>query len=155
MPKILQRPAQAVGKNPHDGIFAASDEFSRFFKGVNEIVLVVDEGRAVVAASDLAMRTLGIDLSKPGRVPVDDFFPRVYLDAIFSRVRLEKINDKPLTFPVKDASGKEIVLETRFNWLSLDGGDALVLSCRDIGWYTDAISRLAEQENRYRTIFHE
>jgi diguanylate cyclase (GGDEF)-like protein/PAS domain S-box-containing protein len=144
-----------VGKNPHDGIFAASDEFSRFFEGVNEIVLVVDEGRAVVAASDLARRTLGIDLSKPGRVPVDDFFPRVYLDAIFSRVRLEKINDKPLTFPVKDASGKEIVLETRFNWLSLDGGDALVLNCRDIGWYTDAISRLAEQENRYRTIFHE
>ncbi|MDR1021120.1 MAG: diguanylate cyclase [Synergistaceae bacterium] len=144
-----------MAENPPSETSRASGELSRFFRGVNEIILVVDEERVVVAASDLAQRTLGINLDGSHKVPVDDFFPRVYLDAIFSRVRLEKVNDKPLTFPVKDASGKEIILETRFNWSRLGEKDVLILSCRDISWYTDAISGLGERENRYRTIFHE
>jgi diguanylate cyclase (GGDEF)-like protein/PAS domain S-box-containing protein len=136
-------------------VFEASGDYLRFIRNINEILLIVDENRMIIAASSFAERYFGITLNEAGEVPIDDFFPRVYLDAIFSRVRLENVKDKPLTFPVKGASGEEILLETRFNWCVLGEKDVLVLTCRDITWYTRAVSELAERENRYRTIFHE
>jgi diguanylate cyclase (GGDEF)-like protein/PAS domain S-box-containing protein len=134
---------------------AASRDILRFIEDVNEILLVVDENRTLITASALAVRLLGIDAARSGSVSIDDFFPRVYLDAIYSRVRLGGVSDKPLTFPVRDATGNETLLETRFRWSSLGGKEVLILTCRDIGWYTSAISGLAERESRYRTIFHE
>jgi diguanylate cyclase (GGDEF)-like protein/PAS domain S-box-containing protein len=137
------------------GVSEASGEYLRFIRDINEVLLIVDENRAIIAASGLAERLFGIELNEDDKFQIDDFFPRVYLDAIFSRVRFESVKDKPLTFPVKGASGEEILLETRFNWCVITGKDVLVLTCRDINWYARAISELGERENRYRTIFHE
>jgi diguanylate cyclase (GGDEF)-like protein/PAS domain S-box-containing protein len=132
-----------------------TDKLNKFIKSINEIIFIVDMGRTVIAVSDLALRFLGIPDDLDENISIDDFFPRVYIDAIFSRVRLDGMGDKPLVFPVKDSFGREVLLETRFNWSSISDEEILVLTCRDIGWYTNTIASLTERENRYRTIFHE
>jgi diguanylate cyclase (GGDEF)-like protein/PAS domain S-box-containing protein len=131
------------------------NELNKFIGSINEIIFIVDMRRTVIAASDLALRLLDISRDSDENISIDDFFPRVYIDAIFSRVRSDGTNDKPLTFPVKDSFGREVLLETRFNWSSVSDEEVLVLTCRDIGWYTNTIAGLTERENRYRTIFHD
>jgi diguanylate cyclase (GGDEF)-like protein/PAS domain S-box-containing protein len=148
-------PKDGKDKNKPVKISGTSREIFRFIEDVNEILLAVDENRAVMAASVPALRLLGIDAESAGGVSIDDFFPRVYMDAIYSRMRMNGVSDKPLKFPVKDAAGSEILLETRFNWSLLEGKEVLILTCRDINCYTSVISELAERESRYRTIFHE
>lgn len=125
-----------------------------FIESMNEIFFLVDEDRTIVAASPLAKTILGLD-EKGGGWRIDDFFPKVYLDAIFSRVNGRDVRDMGLTFPVKDVKGREVLLETRFNWTPIGDRDVLSLSCRDINQYVETISDLTEREDRYRTIFHE
>lgn len=155
MLNILQKPTNDEDKSQLALTPREPGELIRFIKDINEIVLIADENRAVVGMSELSSCLLGIEAKGVHSVSIDDFFPRVYLDAIYSRVRLDGVKDKPLTFPVKDAAGREIMLETRFSWSVLGGKEVLLLSCRDINRYTSTISELAERESRYRTIFHE
>jgi diguanylate cyclase (GGDEF)-like protein/PAS domain S-box-containing protein len=131
------------------------EELTRFVKNINEIVFAVDTNRRVVAASDYAVSFLDIPDFNVGSVSIDDFFPRVYLDAIFSRVKTENVKSTPITFPVKGADGTEKLLEARFNWSRAGDIDVLILTCRDVNWYSRTITDLTEREDRYRTIFHE
>jgi diguanylate cyclase (GGDEF)-like protein/PAS domain S-box-containing protein len=137
------------------GVSSLPEELTRFVKDLNEIVLIVGMNRTVVAASDLAVSFLGIPDFIAGNVLVDDFFPRVYLDAIFSRVKTEDVKRTSITFPVKGADGKEKLLEARFSWSKAGGTDVILLICRDVNWYSRTIADLTEREDRYRTIFHE
>jgi diguanylate cyclase (GGDEF)-like protein/PAS domain S-box-containing protein len=130
-------------------------DLKKFIKDMNEIIIAVDANRVIVAASDMALGLLGGGGDAVESAVIDDFFPSVYLDAIFSRVQIGDIGNKSLTFPVKDCGGREVLLETRFGWSSIGGTDVLFLTCRDINWYSETISDLTEREDRYRTIFHE
>jgi diguanylate cyclase (GGDEF)-like protein/PAS domain S-box-containing protein len=127
----------------------------QFIKNMNEIIFMVDKDRVILARSDMALRVLGARGEESETLRIDDFFSSVFLDAIFSRSHIDDMKDKPITFPVMDCKGKEILLETRFNWYQCDSGEVLFLSCRDVSLYTDIISELTTKEDRYRTIFHE
>ncbi len=136
-------------------VASVESELLFFVKEMNEIFLLVDEDRRIVAASDLAWALLGRPATGEGRAKVDDYFPRVYIDAIFRRVQDDEAKQMSLTFPVRDQKGGEVLLETRFNWIPFNGRDLLSLSCRDINGYIETISDLSAREDLYRTIFHE
>jgi diguanylate cyclase (GGDEF)-like protein/PAS domain S-box-containing protein len=131
------------------------DDLFRFIRGFNEVFFLVDEDRFIVAASGLGRDLLNLSSDESGRYSIDNFFPKVYLDAIFSRSRKEEGKNMSLTFPVKGKNGKEVVLETRFNWTAFGGRDLLTLSCRDINYYVETLNHLSNREELYRTIFHE
>ncbi|MDR1471027.1 MAG: diguanylate cyclase [Synergistaceae bacterium] len=126
-----------------------------FVKRVNEIVFLVDERREIVAASDLARDLFNLSGEDGAAVRIDDLIPRVYVDAIFRRTMEDDVRRMKLTFPAKGASGREILLEARFNWYRSGGRNLLSLVCRDINEYMDKISDLTDREDRYRTIFHD
>lgn len=131
------------------------NETLSFIKGMNEIVFLVAEDWTIVAASHLAERLWNSETRSVVGLRIDEIFPKIYLNAIFSRVEKREVKDSSLTFPVKNSEGKKIVLETRFNWSLLGGRELLALTCRDIGGYISTISSLTEREDRYRTLFHE
>jgi diguanylate cyclase (GGDEF)-like protein/PAS domain S-box-containing protein len=131
------------------------DNLFMFIRNMNEIFFLVDERRAIVAASDLAIETFNLPREDLSSVRIDDFLPKVYIDAIFRRTMADDAQEMKLTFPAKNTDGREILLETRFNWYRSDGRSLLSLTCRDIGEYMDRISDLGEREDRYRTIFHD
>ncbi|MDR1917026.1 MAG: diguanylate cyclase [Synergistaceae bacterium] len=132
-----------------------TEDLFMFIKNMNEIFFLVDEHRIVVAASNMAMDLFGFSVGEDANVRIDEFLPRVYLDAIFRRTMEDDIKKMKLTFPVKNINGREVLLETRFNWYRTSGRSLLSLTCRDINEYMNTISDLSEREDRYRTIFHE
>jgi diguanylate cyclase (GGDEF)-like protein/PAS domain S-box-containing protein len=125
-----------------------------FVADMNEIIFITDADRLVVVASDLAREVFGISGEAAG-CHIEDYLPKVYMDAISQRTKDEDARRMKLTFPVKDASGREVMLETRFNWFWLDGRRLLSITCRDINDIMRAMSDLTEREDRYRTIFRE
>ena len=140
-----ERAATAGAEN--DGVFS-------FVADMNEIIFITDTDRGVIVASDLAREVFGISGAAAGR-HIEDYLPKVYMDAISQRTKDEDARRMKLTFPVKDASGREVMLETRFNWFWLDGRRLLSITCRDINDIMNAMSDLTEREDRYRTIFRE
>ncbi len=121
---------------------------------MNEIFFLVNEDRTIEAASDMACEVFGLGFpDEPVRI--DRYLPVVYVDAIFSRACEGDIRNKSMSFPVRNASGREVNLETRFNWFTMDGRDLLAMTCRVTDRYLAAISDLTVKEDLYRTIFHE
>lgn len=135
---------------------AGSDEMMmQLVDGMNEIVLIIDDNRRILAASATAREKLGIDMSGDDAADVRRYFPSVFIDAIFSRAQTEKMKDRSMTFNVVDSHGTNICLETRFNWIDMGSHEVLVLTCRDVNYYMQTISKLTAREDLYRTIFHE
>ncbi len=122
---------------------------------MNEIVLMIAEDRTIVASSKMARRVLNPGARDLVGLKIDQIIPKIYLNAIFSRVGKEETKDMSLTFPIRNDQGRMIVLDTRFDWTRLDGRELLLLTCRDIGEYQAIVGKLAEREERYRTLFHE
>ena len=137
------------------GAAATKESLLLFIKTMNEICFLINEDRTVEAASDMAYELLGLDGAADGPIRIDRYFPVVYIDALFSRVREDDVRDMRMTFQVPNASGKKINLETRFNWFTMDDRDMLALTCRGVDRYISAISDLTAREDLYRTIFHE
>lgn len=131
------------------------DETISFIEDMNEIILMVAEDRTIVASSDMAGRVLGSGAKTLVGLKIDQFIPKIYLNAIFTRVDKGEIKDMNLTFPLKNSQGKVLMLEARFNWTRRDGRELLSLICRDISGYLATIGKLTEKEERYRTLFHE
>lgn len=155
MPKNILTEGPFENHSPTSEACKPVDDLLFFIKKMNEIFFLVDTDRTVVAASEVAQELLGFSGSWDEKTRIDDFFPKVYLDAIFSRVRESDVKQMSLTFPVKNACGREILLETRFNWFIIEDREMLALSCRDINGYIETISDLTQREDLYRTIFHE
>ncbi|MDR3254776.1 MAG: diguanylate cyclase [Synergistaceae bacterium] len=155
MPKIAGNLTDEKVEGTAAGMPFISDELMRFVKDLNEIAFVVDMNRVIVAASGVALQLLDIPGYADGEILIDDFLPKIYLDAIFSRIKADGIKKTPITFPVRGADGREILLETRFNWSRAGDSDVVLMTCRDINAYSETISDLTEREDRYRTIFHE
>jgi diguanylate cyclase (GGDEF)-like protein/PAS domain S-box-containing protein len=128
---------------------------SQLVNGLNEIIFLVNENREIIAASDLAARLLGVSLETEETSKIEYYLPKVYIDIIFARSKNGSTADPSLTFPVRGANGAEIVLEARFKWIVLPGGDVLTLACRDISRYLETVDSLTNKEDLYRTIFHE
>jgi diguanylate cyclase (GGDEF)-like protein/PAS domain S-box-containing protein len=127
----------------------------QFIKGLNEIIILVDNDREIVAASKLGTKLLGIEVGSKDRSKIDDYFPKVYIDAVIARSKYDDIADKGLNIPVKGSNGKEIVLDVRFNWVSTNCGDLLALMCRDISGFLEIMEYMTNREDLYRTIFHD
>ncbi|MDL2263211.1 diguanylate cyclase [Synergistaceae bacterium OttesenSCG-928-I11] len=137
------------------GASGAKQNLLFFIKTMNEIFFLINEDRTIEAASDMAYEALGLDGRSDEPIRIDRYFPVVYIDAIFSRVREDDVMNMSMTFPVQSASGRKLSMETRFNWFTMDDRDMLAITCRDIGRYTATISDLTAREDLYRTIFHE
>jgi diguanylate cyclase (GGDEF)-like protein/PAS domain S-box-containing protein len=136
------------GGVPEDAVFS-------FVEDMNEIVFITDEDRNIVTASGVARAIFGIP-DGPGALPsIEYYMPKVYVDAISRRTEDDDIRSMKLTFPVKDALGREIMLEARFNRFRHNGGRLLSIICRDINGVIKEMSELTEREDRYRTIFRE
>ena len=129
----------------------------QFVKGLNEVIILVDENREITAVSKLGTKMLGISADAKDRSKIDDYFPKVYIDAVFARSRSEDddAEGRGLTVPVKGSNGREVVLDVRFNWIAADGGELLALMCRDISGYLEIMECMTNREDLYRTIFHE
>ncbi|MDR1651593.1 MAG: diguanylate cyclase [Synergistaceae bacterium] len=151
-------PAEIKDRAPEGGrtggLFPCAD-LSGFIKNLNEIIFIVDEKRRITAASDAALGLLGIDDLSGSVHAIDDYMPKVYIDAITQRVKEYDAKGMKLTFPVKKHGGGEVLLEARFNWFSSEEKNYLTISCRDINDLMKMMSDISEREDRYRTIFRE
>jgi diguanylate cyclase (GGDEF)-like protein/PAS domain S-box-containing protein len=151
-------PEKKHEQTPTSGVMTppiADGDLLSFIQKLNDILFLVDTDGVIVAASDAALKLFGIeDLSGKNR-PIDDYFPKVYIDAISQRIKDEDARRMKLTFPVKNSAGQEILLETRFNWFESEGSHFLSITCRDINEFMKMMSDLTEREDRYRTIFRE
>jgi diguanylate cyclase (GGDEF)-like protein/PAS domain S-box-containing protein len=128
---------------------------SLFVKELNEIIFILDEGENIVAMSDMARDLLGVHALEGLGQNIGRYLPKVYVDAISQRTKTDDYREKQLTFPTKGNDGREILLETRFNWFRENGGNLLVVVCRNINDYMRMLSDLRASEDRYRTIFRE
>lgn len=127
-----------------------------FVESINEIFILMDNDKVIVAASPMARDFFGIDPRDGDRVKIDKFFPVVYVDAIFRRAESSGDAIKTsLSFTVKNAVGVDVAVETRFNRYADERGEFIALTCRDVGEYTKKIGDLTSREDLYRTIFHE
>ncbi|MDR3076846.1 MAG: diguanylate cyclase [Synergistaceae bacterium] len=133
---------------PDNGVF-------RFVRDMNEIIFIADTARNIVVASNMAREVFGIPENPGVPLSVEDYLPKVYVDSISQRIQADDVRRMKLTFPVKDAGGREVMLETRFNWFERDGRKLLSITCRDINDVMKEMSDLSEREDRYRTIFRE
>jgi diguanylate cyclase (GGDEF)-like protein/PAS domain S-box-containing protein len=132
-----------------DGNFHAD-----FIRNLNEIIFIVNGDREIFEASNLTREIFGIP-EKPAKTRIEDYLPKVYVDIISQRLKAGDGKRMKLTFQVKNAGGKEITLEARFNWFRSGDENLLCISCRDIGEFMKTVSDLTEREDRYRTIFRE
>jgi diguanylate cyclase (GGDEF)-like protein/PAS domain S-box-containing protein len=125
-----------------------------FIKNLNEIIFIVNSGREIVEASDMTRKIFGIP-EKPAESRIEDYLPKVYMDIILQRIKMDDGRQMKLTFQAKNANGNGITLEVRFNWFRLGDENLLSITCRDIGEFMKNVSDLTEREDRYRTIFRE
>ncbi|MDR1966426.1 MAG: PAS domain-containing protein, partial [Synergistaceae bacterium] len=142
------------GYKPSVGVSLLDDAVCNFIDSLNEIILLVDENRDIIAASGVARALFG--LSPEGEAPnIENLFPKVYIDSISHRMKGEDAKRMTLTFPAKAADGHEVLLEARFNWFQAGNENLLSITCRDITDFMKAMSDLTDREDRYRTIFRE
>jgi diguanylate cyclase (GGDEF)-like protein/PAS domain S-box-containing protein len=137
-----------------DALAASDDVLFNFIRNLNEIIFIVDDDREIVEASDITRKIFGIP-EKPAKSRLEDYLPKVYVDIISQRIKADDAKQMKLTFQVKDASGRGITLETRFNWFCRKDRNLLSITCRDINEFLKSMSDLTEREDRYRTIFRE
>lgn len=128
-------------------------EVLAFVANMNEIVFITDTNRNILVVSSLAREVFAIPEDTNGLV-IEEYIPKVYVDAIYRRVNDDDMKCMRLSFPVKAAQGNEVMLETRFNWFRQNGEKLLAVICRDINEITRTMLDLAEREDRYKTIFH-
>ena len=143
-----------------DGSHTPSDECPPddvycFVKALNEIIFILDEAKNIVAMSDMARDVFGVREPDGPGLSIGRYLPKVYIDAISQRTKADDHRKKQLTFPAKDDVGREILLETRFNWFRKNGRNLLVVICRNVNDYMQTLSNLRASEDRYRTIFRE
>jgi diguanylate cyclase (GGDEF)-like protein/PAS domain S-box-containing protein len=138
---------------PSDGRLA--DDLSFFIKELNEIIFIIDEEKNIVAMSDMARDVFGVRGADGSGQSIRHYLPKVYIDAISQRTKTDDYRKKQLSFPTRDNDGREILLETRFNWFRKNGANLLVVVCRNINDYMQMLSDLRTSEDRYRTIFRE
>jgi diguanylate cyclase (GGDEF)-like protein/PAS domain S-box-containing protein len=131
------------------------DNVFSFVKEMNEIIFVLDEGKNIVAMSDMARDIFGVRGVDGLGQNIGHFLPKVYIDVISQMTKGDNCRKKQLTFPARNAEGREIMLETRFNWFRKGGTNLLSVVCRNVNHYMQMLSDLRESEDRYRTIFME
>ncbi|MDR1137077.1 MAG: diguanylate cyclase, partial [Synergistaceae bacterium] len=149
----LRDETEYSGETSADALF--SGDLVRFVENLNEIIFLVGEDREIIMTSKAAREMFDISRAEERRAAIDDFLPKVYIDAIAQRVKNQDAGSMKLTFPVKNNLGHEVMLEARFNWFRMDGKNLLSITCRDINEFIKTLSDLTEREDRYRTIFRE